>query len=180
MKACQRRARLFATLLLTWGCPAAAFDGLAISIGDGLGTVEMVRLSLLARQRDHAPDHGVWKLRIHWELGFAYWRAHNSSTGVSEIYNANVTPVLRFSPNDHAGMRPYTEFGLGFHVLSEDRIENRTLSSTYHFGSHLGIGVIMGGNRLELGMRYQHLSNSSLETPNPGIDFAIMRIGWLF
>ncbi|MGE0080348.1 MAG: acyloxyacyl hydrolase [Thiohalomonadaceae bacterium] len=181
MKARYGKPWLLAPLLLAWAHPIAAFDGLAVSVGDGLGNVEMLRVSLLARQRDHAPDHAGWNLRIHWEFGLACWRAHDSSTGVDEIYNANVTPVLRFSPTGRRGARPYAEFGLGFHVLSDDRIEDRTLSSTYHFGSHVGVGLVTGGDRrFDLGVRYQHLSNASLETPNPGIDFAIARIGWLF
>lgn len=170
-----------AACLLTWAAPAPAIDGVAISVGDGLGDVDMLRVSLLARQHDHRADGAGWNLRIHWEFGLAYWRAYDADTGVEEIYNANVTPVLRFSPTHRTGIRPYVEFGLGFHVLTEDRIEDRTLSSTYHFGSHLGVGVVTSSDRrFDLGLRYQHLSNASLETPNPGIDFAIARVGWMF
>lgn len=170
-----------APCLLAWALPAAALDGISISVGDGLGDVEMLRVSLLARQTDHRPDGAGWNLRIHWEFGLAYWRARHGSTGVDEVYDANVTPVLRFAPTCRAGTQPYVEFGLGFHVLSEDRIEDRTLSSTYHFGSHLGVGLVTGSDRrLDLGLRYQHLSNASLATPNPGIDFAIARLAWRF
>lgn len=168
-------------LLLASSSTVAAFDGVAVSVGDGLGDVEMVRVSLIALQKDHRPDGAGWNLRIHWELGLAYWRAYGASTGVDEVYDLNVTPVLRLSPTRWNGSRPYFEFGIGAHVLTEDRIEDRRLSSTYHFGSHLGVGVITGPqHRFDLGLRYQHLSNASLATPNPGIDFAIARVAWRF
>lgn len=176
----KRRNGLCRWLTLVVGFTTAsscfAIDGVALSVGDGLGDVEMLRLTLLARQWDHPPDRTDWHLRIHWEFGVARWRASHAATGVSELYDADLTPVIRFV-RPGAASQPYLEFGIGAHVLSEDRIADRVLSSTYHFGSHVGIGL-QWGEGADMTLRYQHLSNASLETPNPGIDFAIVRLAF--
>ena len=171
----------FAVLLLM-AMPATAgpIDGLAVCLGDGLADVDMARVSLIARQKDPPPGVAGWDLNIHWEFGLALWGVRHSSRGTDQLVEASVTPVLRLTmPWPTA--RPYAEFGLGAHVLSDDRIGDRALSTSYQFGSHLGVGAVIGARHAwELGVRFQHLSNAGLETPNPGMDFVIARVARRF
>jgi lipid A 3-O-deacylase len=171
---------LTALLLMATSAAAGPIDGVAVCLGDGLAGVEMARISLLARQKDPPPGIAGWNLNIHWEFDLAAWRVRRFRRGAGQLFEASVTPVLRLSLPWPAA-RPYAEFGLGAHVLSDDRIGDRVLSTSYQFGSHLGVGLVMGARHAwELGVRFQHLSNAGLETPNPGMDFVIARVARRF
>jgi hypothetical protein len=113
-------------------------------------------------------------MRVHWELGVAYWRAPEDTEGVQDLFDVNATPVFRFATVRQAP-RPYADIGIGVHVLSEHRIGERELSTPYHFGSIAGVGLELESG-LDLSLRFQHLSNAAVGLPNPGINFALLRL----
>jgi hypothetical protein len=169
---------LAAGLVLTGS--VAAQDGYALEIGNGNDGVKIVRLSTSIRQwqRPQKNENSDHDMQIFWELGLARWQAQDSS-GERDLLDVSATPVLRFSPH-HSAPRAYADLAIGVHVLTEHRIGERELSTPYHFGSFAGIGVELGDGRYDLGIRIQHLSNASVDIPNPGINFTLLRLGIRF
>ena len=92
-----------------------------------------------------------------------------------------MTPVFRLQRHPFGATRiqPYLEAGVGFHLLSEREIENIILSTSFQFGIDVGWGLLWGHDRrVELGYRFQHLSNAGIRLPNPGINFHLLYLGY--
>jgi hypothetical protein len=71
----------------------------------------------------------------------------------------------------------YVEGAIGFHLVSTRISAARVFSTAFQFGDHLGAGMRFGpGRRYDLGMRVQHLSNGGVRSPNPGINFVLVRL----
>jgi lipid A 3-O-deacylase len=110
----------------------------------------------------------------------AYWHARERPTPHGSLWDTSVTPVLRWSTPDFAGMRGFVDAGLGVHLLSATRINNdRVLSTAFQFGEAAGAGVAFGEHhRYELGAYVQHISNARLKEPNNGLTYfgAVLRM----
>ena len=171
-----RRILLVAGLL--WAGAALAVDGYSLDAGSGHDGVKIVRLSTSLRQweqlqkQDKSRACCGWNMHVQWELGIAYWRAQENTAGVQDLFDISATPVLRFSIAREVP-RPYADLGIGVHLLTEHRIGERELSTPYHFGSLAGLGIELD-HGLDLSLRFQHLSNASVDLPNPGINFALL------
>jgi len=169
--------RLCLACLGCWAGNAGAFDGFAVDAGNGNDGVKIVRLSAQIRQwsREQEQENHAARSGLHWELGVAWWEAEERAR-VTGLYEANATPVYRFSLADPVpGL--FVDLGIGVHALSEHRIGERELGSQYHFGSFIGLGLMPGDRRYNLSLRLQHLSNAGVELPNPGINFLLLRFG---
>ena len=79
-------------------------------------------------------------------------------------------------------MVPYVEAAIGFHLLSDQRVNfRRRFSTSFQYGDHLGVGARFGGRqRWDASFRLQHLSNGGLARPNPGINFVQLRLQYHF
>lgn len=44
----------------------------------------------------------------------------------------------------------------------------------------LGLQLLGGYQRTRLGLEYWHLSNAGLKSPNIGMDFLVLQVGWAF
>ena len=54
---------------------------------------------------------------------------------------------------------------------------HRTSSTAFQFGDHLGAGFRFGPqDRYDFGVRVQHISNGGVSSPNPGINFFLVRL----
>jgi lipid A 3-O-deacylase len=70
--------------------------------------------------------------------------------------------------------------GIGMHYLPSTYDNNgRQLSDDFQFGSHLGVSYVFG-NRVDIGLRIQHISNGGIKEPNDGVNFAVIRAGYRF
>ena len=95
------------------------------------------------------------------------------------LIEIGLTPVFRFQRNGLEG--PYAELGLGAHLQSETTIGDKSMSTAFQFGSHLGVGYRFGVKRaFDLSYRYQHLSNAGIHKPNDGINFNQVRLQYHF
>jgi lipid A 3-O-deacylase len=108
-----------------------------------------------------------------------YWSGDGA--GGVDLWEIGVTPVFRYqgrAKNAH----PYVEAAVGAHLLSRTHIDNaRDFGSSFQFGDHIGLGAVFGeGDRYDLGYRFQHLSNGSLQEPNDGIIFHQLRFAYRF
>jgi len=148
--------------------PARAVDGIAIEAGHGDDSTALIRLSLADywRKRDRQPS-SHWRLAGYWEFTAGLW--DNTEESVAELA---ATPVFRFERG-----KAYLEAAVGFHLVSTHISAHRTFSTAFQFGDHVGAGFRFGpGNRYDIGMRIQHLSNGGVRSPNPGINFFAMRL----
>lgn len=117
----------------------------------------------------------------YWDLSVAQWRLDNyrGVQGNSKnIYDIGLTPVFRFESLDKKGL--YAEAGVGVHLMSHlYKNGDRDFSTAFEFGDHIGFGYVFS-NGLDLGIRLQHFSNGSIKKPNPGENFAVMRVAYHF
>lgn len=133
-----------------------------------------------------AADWAVLALSLgaRWSLSGALTANYSGFQGGQQdepTHDAGLTPVWRLSPNhfDEHLFRPFVEFGIGLHYLSEKQLPTKRFSTHFQFGDHLGFGVTFGeGYRYRLTYQFQHLSNGGIDAPNPGINFHLVSMGY--
>lgn len=103
----------------------------------------------------------------------SYWHAQVHPTANGSLWDAGLTPMLRWLPPCCATAQPFLEAGIGVHLLSHTRINNnRDLGTAFQFGENAGGGIAFGENRrYELGVYVQHESNGSIKEPNNGLTY---------
>lgn len=161
--------------LLSW--PVFAVDGV---VGAGGANRDSVKVARLAAWWD---SDWIWMaaptrpLHLYWEANASYWSSDPGQSGNDALWEVGFTPVLRMPLPANSGPQTYIEGGIGAHLISETEIEDIDLSSAFHFGSLIGIGMLLDQGRLDVGLRLQHLSNAGIVQPNHGIDLLLLRIG---
>lgn len=174
-------------MLLAWLCvgPAHAADRIVPELG--VSASDSIAIYRLAWQRDWERrwfTAGEWFLGGYWEVNLGYWKGEEGKTGNSDLFEVGVVPVFRLQRHQPlaSGMRPYVEFAVGAHLLSETKIEDRELGSAFQFGDHIGVGALFGkGEQFDLGFRLQHISNAGLKEPNDGINVIFLaHLGYRF
>ena len=124
----------------------------------------MLRISLTDNWRKRVPLPDVWRLAGYWEFSLAVWDNDDDSTA-----DVGVTPVFRIERG-----RFYVEGAIGFHLVQTHISHSRVFSTAFQFGDHIAAGFHF--HRYDLSVRLQHLSNGGLADPNPGINFALVRL----
>ena len=153
---------------------AGAADGVSLEVGHGNENSDLVRGALQWKwNRSWFADTG-WELGGYWEATVGVWNTDKT------LYDFGFTPVFRLQRRDWVG--PYLEAAIGFHLLSDLSVtRTRLFGSRFQFGDHIGIGWRFGPRgRYDVGLRAQHLSNGGLKQPNPGINFAVVRLAYQF
>jgi lipid A 3-O-deacylase len=177
-------AKRLALLAVLFSSSASAVDGFGLEYGEeqGSGSVELARVALQWQWDDLWLAHGNWYLGGYWDLTLAYWRNDDPARTSSGIWDIGLTPVFRWQQKERGSLSPYIETGLGDHLLSETSVApNQRFSTNFQFGSHLGVGVRFGQDHaLDLSARINHLSNADIRTPNDGINFYEVRLGYWF
>ena len=104
--------------------------------------------------------------------------AHWDGSGRNDLWDAGITPYLRYQFSGTTGW--YAEAGFGVHYLSRHYQRGSGISATrYQFGSVLAAGYRFSGGS-DLALRLAHISNAGLKEPNPGITFVQMRYQYWF
>jgi len=120
-----------------------------------------------------------WHVGGYWDLSLAYWTRDALPGQNSNLAEIGLTPTFRLQQNDGNGL--YAEAAIGFHLLSATSLGPRRFSTAFQFGEHLGAGYRFGAkDAFDLGLRYQHLSNSGIKRPNTGINFTQVRLQYWF
>lgn len=158
--------------------PARAMDAAALELGASEGGVDRAGLALRWDWERQWFTEGEWHLGGYWELSASYWDGDAGKTGNGSLLEVGLTPVFRLQRGaPPGGTSPYAEIGVGPHLMSETRIDDKEMSTSFQFGSHLGFGARFGAQgHYELGYRFQHLSNAGIDHPNPGINFHLLRV----
>lgn len=118
---------------------------------------------------------GGWgRLDLAGEFGVAYWKA-DGSRSPSDVWQFNAIPMFRW----WAGERFYIEAGIGATAFTSTRFANKSISTAFQFGNHVGLGFLVAPNQ-RLGIRYSHFSNANMKKPNPGLDVVQMTYSYQF
>lgn len=146
---------------------AHAVDGIALEAGHGDDSTALLRLSFTDSWRKRAPATREWRLAGYWEFSAGVWE--NKDESIADI---GFTPVFRIERN-----AAYLEAAIGVHLVSTHISAHRTFSTAFQFGDHLGAGFRFGPHdRYDFGVRVQHISNGGVSSPNPGINFFLVRL----
>jgi len=118
---------------------------------------------------------GNWgRLDLTGEFGVSYWKAH-SGKHPNNAWQLSAIPFLRWWVTD----RFYLEGGIGATVFNKTQFADKTISSAFQFGDHIGLGYQLTPNS-RLGLRYSHFSNAGIKRPNPGLDVTQLTYTYLF
>ena len=168
-----RKTVLAAALALAG--PAAALDGVSFEAGRGNDRTDLWRAGMQWTWPHRWFAERSWTLGAYWDVQLGRW-----SGGRDPVWDLSLTPVFRLERARRGRTIPYAEAAIGFHALSNLRVSSdRIFSTRFQFGDHLGAGLRFGERyRWDAGLRLQHLSNGGLRRPNPGINFAQLRIAY--
>ncbi len=158
--------------------PVFAVDGAAVEAGRA-ANADMQRASLQWRWSQRWLQGEQWHVGGYWDLGIAQWQREASPGQHSRLSEVGLTPVFRIQGNDLRGL--YLEGGIGAHLLSATHLGEKPFSTLFQFGEHLGFGYRLGAHgSMDIGYRYQHLSNAGIKRPNSGIEFHQIRLQYWF
>jgi len=120
-----------------------------------------------------------WSWSLSWAGDVSYWRAEGHVDSKRSLWEGGFTPIITLR---HLNGTPYyLEGGIGVHLLSHVRIDERDLSTAFQFGEMLGGGINFGDRRqYGVGVRVQHISNGGIKEPNNGITFGEIRLSYLW
>lgn len=164
--------------LALWSAPCLAVDGIAVGVGRG-PAADVAHVALQWHWHRHWAAGRHWRFSGYWDAALGRWRSRSARAG-SEIADLGLTPVIRLEHADARGL--YFEGGIGAHLLSRTRLSaDKRLSTAFQFGEHVAIGLRFGPQgRYDLQARLQHVSNADIKEPNPGFNFAELRLTyWL-
>lgn len=168
-----------AIALLTRHSYAATF----VALEGGFGDDEAHRIGAAVGWEWDKPlvSLGRWDLRGYWELSVSYWDTDRGRTGNDSLVDFGFAPVFRLQPELGLGIQPYIEGAVGIHITTHDEFGDKDFSIPFAFAPHAGAGIRFGfARRLELGYRFQHLSNAGLGEFNPGINFHLVHLSYYF
>lgn len=112
-----------------------------------------------------------WELRTRLELtgGWMSGRGDNSIFG-------SIGPGFVVSWKDFPVM---LEAGVSPTLLGREQFGNTDFGTVFQFTTHGGLTWRMT-SRLDLGVRFEHLSNANIGPSNPGVNLYSVGVGWRF
>jgi lipid A 3-O-deacylase len=120
-----------------------------------------------------------WSWSLHWAGDVTYWWARNHGNSSPSLWEVGLTPVVELRRPPASGVSYYVEGGIGIHLLSHTRIDQRGLSTAFQCGEFVGTGVDFGDRgQYGIGVRIQHISNGGIKEPNCGVTFGEARISY--
>jgi lipid A 3-O-deacylase len=118
-------------------------------------------------------DHGPGFMRGNFEYAIdlvPLYLVHQNST----VYGGGFNPInLKWNFTSSRRVTPYLELGGGTLFSTRD-VPNGT--NNVNFRTHGSLGIHLGGSTVEV--RYEHISNAGLASPNPGINTVQVMVGW--
>ena len=123
----------------------------------------------------HQAANGASRLELTGEFGVSYWEARQGLQPAS-LWQFSAIPMLRWWPG---GGRFFVEGGVGPTLVSRTRFADKTISTAFQFGDHLGVGYQFTP-ALRASLRLSHFSNADIKTPNPGLNVVQLSWTWLY
>jgi hypothetical protein len=178
MKKCKKIVVLMmiATLVNT----AWAIDGVSVDAGEG----NMSSITKLGVQNSFGNDYPFlsdYGLSTYYEFSVAEIeeRKYRNVNGLSHsLADFALTPAVRWQGASKSGL--YAEVGVGVNYMTEKfDNNNRTSSTQFQFGDHIGVGYQFANN-VDLLLKFQHYSNAEIKEPNPAVNFVMLKLTYRF
>ena len=172
-------AALVALALLGAAGPARALQlaGVAVRHGsaESVDNATVTAASIALRPATVPPAFAWLGEDLRYDLTLA--RIDGPRNGIEYLH---LGPTWRYLPESlWAG--GYVEIGTSITRLSNDRVGDRELGGRWHFTSHVTLGHAPGGARAwYAALRLQHTSNADLRATNPGLNAAMLELGYRF
>jgi lipid A 3-O-deacylase len=174
---------LLATLTLAHGAESRWVDSMTVSLGKDNDTnkTNAIQFGLQNKWNRTWFNDGAWFVGGFWDASLAYLKSDiNQDTS---LFDLSLTPFLRLQRDAQlsSGVTPFSQIGLGGHLLSDTELGNRDLATRLQFGPQVGVGLGFGrkGN-YELTYRYQYLTNGGIKQPNDGLKMHFLSLGYAF
>jgi lipid A 3-O-deacylase len=126
-------------------------------------------------------NEGAWYVGGFWDASVAYLKSdinHDSS-----LTDFSLTPFLRLQRDAQlsSGVTPYSQIGIGGHLINDTEIGKRDLATRFQFGPQVGVGLGFGekGN-YELTYQFQYLTNGGIKQPDDGLKMHLLSVGYSF
>ncbi|MFO0778659.1 MAG: acyloxyacyl hydrolase [Nitrospira sp.] len=175
---------------MAWYSPAVADDSSSTWVGRqtvGLVTGGMLPIRLLASQSSKLNGvavHPSWQVTLTDPIGESWWSgamalgAEAALLGITEptgAYGIGFTPKVIYTFTSLGPLQPYIEGGGGpLWTNFDGRI--REQGSDFNFLVWGGAGAnyeLTPRWALNIGVRFSHISNSGLDTPNSGLNYLL-------
>jgi lipid A 3-O-deacylase len=174
---------LLASLTLAHGAESRWVDSMTVSLGKDNDTnkTNAIQFGLQNKWNRTWFNDGAWFVGGFWDASLAYLKSDiNQDTS---LFDLSLTPFLRLQRDAQlsSGVTPFSQIGLGGHLLSDTELGNRDLATRLQFGPQVGVGLGFGrkGN-YELTYRYQYLTNGGIKQPNDGLKMHFLSLGYAF
>jgi len=93
-------------------------------------------------------------------------------------YGAGINPfAFKWALETHGGVVPYIELGGGT-LFTNTKVPEGTSRINFTTGGAVGLHFLRSKYNINAEVRYMHISNAGLATPNPGINTIQFRIGF--
>ncbi len=175
---------------LTWVSPVAAEEQPSTEIGKqtvGLVVGGMLPIRLLESQSSKLNGvsvHPSWHMTLTDPIGGSWWSGtialgvEAAFLGVTEptgAYGIGLTPKLSYTFSSFGRLKPYLEGGGGpLWTNFDGRI--REQGSDFNFLVWGGAGAnyeVTSQWAINIGVRFSHISNSGLDSPNSGLNYVL-------
>jgi lipid A 3-O-deacylase len=174
---------LLAYLTLAQGAESRWVDSITVSLGKDNDTnkTNAIQFGLQNKWNRTWFNDGAWFVGGFWDASLAYLKSDiNQDTS---LFDLSLTPFLRLQRDAQlsSGLTPFSQIGLGGHLLSDTELGKRDLATKLQFGPQVGVGLGFGhkGN-YELTYRYQYLTNGGIKQPNDGLKMHFLSFGYAF
>jgi len=174
---------LLASFTLAHGAESRWVDSMTVSLGKDNDTnkTNAIQFGLQNKWNRTWFNDGAWFVGGFWDASLAYLKSDiNQDTS---LFDLSLTPFLRLQRDAQlsSGVTPFSQIGLGGHLLSDTELGNRDLATRLQFGPQVGVGLGFGqkGN-YELTYRYQYLTNGDIKQPNDGLKMHFLSFGYAF
>ena len=122
----------------------------------------------------HGP--GILRGRLEYAVDVVpiFWVFQKSGTA----YGFGLNPfALKWNFETHHRVAPYIEFGSGT-LFTNRKVPEGTSRVNFTTSGALGMHFLRGKRNWNAEVRFMHLSNAGLTTPNPGINTIQVRLGF--
>lgn len=93
-------------------------------------------------------------------------------------YGVGVNPfAFKWALDTHGSVVPYFEIGGGT-LFTNTQVPAGTSRVNFTSGAALGLHFLRSKHNISAEVRYMHISNAGLATPNPGINTVQLRLGF--
>jgi lipid A 3-O-deacylase len=174
---------LLAPYTATGAAESRWIDSISLTVGKDYNTNETSAVAFGVQNKWNRTwfNEGAWFVGGFWDASLAYLKSDiNHDRSLTDI---SITPVLRLQRDAQlsSGVTPYSQIGVGGHLISDTEIGKRNLGSRFQFGPQVGVGLGFGekGN-YELTYQYQMLTNGGTKQPNDGLRMHLLSFGYAF